>query len=305
MDIRHLKYFLKVAEAGSFVAASRELGISQPSLSSRIKEVEAWAGQPLFRRLPRGVSLTEAGDRLIPHAREILAVMDRAERAVLGDTGYSLSLGVTPSPGVSLVPQLLTSAAQSSSPLNIQVQQGSSDELLDLVTRGRLDAALCYRVINNETLVTVPLYSEDLFVVGAPAVVDATDSDIAFDEIVRFPLVLDPRSHATRRRIEEVAFRRKLQLEIKLEVEPANAKRAMIEGQGFCAVVPKALYADAIRSGLFNCRRIVDPTLTMSMGLVVNLSVKQRAFERLRELLQQLVRAEIETGDLGWRRYDG
>lgn len=304
MDIRHLKYFVKVAEAGSFVAASRELGISQPSLSSRIKEVEAWANQPLFRRLARGVALTEAGDRLLPHARELLAAMDRAEKAVLGETGYALSLGVTPTPGVTLVPQLLTVSAQSHPSFSIQVQQGSSDELLDLVSRGRLDAALCYRVINNETLVTVPLYSEDLVLVGISSLVDTAAGDVPFDEIARFPLVLDPRSHATRRRIEEVAFRRKLHLEIKLEVEPANAKRAMMEGQGFCAVVPKALYIDAILSGQFGFRRVVDPVLTMTMGLVVNSAIKQRAFEGLRDLLQQLVQSNITDDVFSWRPPD-
>jgi LysR family nitrogen assimilation transcriptional regulator len=304
MDLRHLKYFVSVAEAGSFVAASRVLQVSQPALSSRIKEIETWAGAPLFTRLARGVSLTELGQRLLPHARDVIEAMSRAESAVRGGTKASVLLGVTPTPGVVLVPRLIARSAGNASVVHFQIQQGSSDELLGLVTQGRLQAALCYRHVNVDPVITIPLYSEDLCLVGPTELVNSKLGPISFNELAAIPLVLDPRSHATRRRIDEVAFRRQLRLDVKLEIEPSNAKRAMLEGQGFSAVVPKGLYADAIRSGVFGCRPIREPTLSMTLGLVVNISTPQRMLKLMLELIQPEVVRLIDDGFLGWRLPD-
>jgi LysR family nitrogen assimilation transcriptional regulator len=304
MDIRHLRYFVAVAEAGSFVGASRQLDLSQPALSSRVKELEAWAGTPLFQRIPRGVVLTESGDRLLPHARDVLSAMARAESAMAGDISVSLAMGVTPTPGVAMVPHLLAAGASAKPSFRIQIQQGASDELLDMVTRNRLQAALCYRMVNVEPLVSIPLYSEDLCLVGLRDTVDTAKGDISFDALADIPLILDPRSHATRRRIDEVAFRKKIRLDVRLEVEPANAKRAMMAGQGFCAVVPKALYADEIQADRLGWRRISDPNLPMTLSLVVNSSIPQKVMKGLLAIIEQDVEGKISAGVLGWRLPD-
>ncbi|MBP0447006.1 LysR family transcriptional regulator [Roseomonas sp. SSH11] len=78
MDLRHLRYFLAVADARSVTRAAELLGIRQPPLSQQIQQLEREVGSPLFNRLPRGVALTQAGLRLVQDARAILAQADRA-----------------------------------------------------------------------------------------------------------------------------------------------------------------------------------------------------------------------------------
>src|SRR5438477_8014095 len=100
MDLRHLRYFVAVAETGSFRRAAERLEIGQPPLSVQIKHLEKELGAALFERTTRVVRLTPAGNLLLPQARALLAGAQRfredAQRAARGEFG-SLALGTIPS----------------------------------------------------------------------------------------------------------------------------------------------------------------------------------------------------------------
>ncbi|HWK43530.1 MAG TPA: LysR family transcriptional regulator [Stellaceae bacterium] len=100
MELRHFRYFLAVAEELHFTRAAARLGISQPPLSLQIKQFEAEIGAALFTRLPHGVALTEAGQRLLQDARVLLRQADQslenARRAARGESGV-IRIGFTSS----------------------------------------------------------------------------------------------------------------------------------------------------------------------------------------------------------------
>ncbi len=100
IEIRHLRYAIAVADAGHMTRAAERLGIQQPPLSQQIRSLEIMVGTPLFRRLPRGVDLTEAGRGFVERARKVIADVDlaieAARRTARGEEG-GLPIGFTSS----------------------------------------------------------------------------------------------------------------------------------------------------------------------------------------------------------------
>src|SRR5437764_6177181 len=110
MEIHQLRYFVAVAEEGSFSRAAAKVRVAQPSLSQQIGKLEAEVGQPLFDRLPRSVVLTEAGRCLIDYARQILASIGDARRCVdevKGEIAGKVAVGAIPTMAPYVLPELV------------------------------------------------------------------------------------------------------------------------------------------------------------------------------------------------------
>src|SRR5258708_18014109 len=115
MDLKQLDYFRHVAELGSFTRAASFLSVVQPALSRQVRQLEVELGQNLFERNGRGVVLTDAGARLLEHARGILTQVGRARQELEeqrnGDSGH-FALGLPPSLGRSITVPLLKAFGQ-------------------------------------------------------------------------------------------------------------------------------------------------------------------------------------------------
>src|SRR5579884_1839838 len=110
MELHQLRYFVAVAEDLHFTRAAARLGVAQPSVSSQIRRLEADLGEALFDRSSAGVSLTQAGEVLLPLARRVMADVDEAAVLVqeVGRLGRGrLALGATPSLCTGLLPEVL------------------------------------------------------------------------------------------------------------------------------------------------------------------------------------------------------
>jgi len=145
MELRHLRYFLAVAEAGSFSRAADRLGISQPTLSQQMRDLEAGLRVSLFQRRGKRILLTSAGLIFQEHARAILRQLESFLQELSSEPQQlrgALHLGVVPILNVPLVPHLLGLFAAKHPGISIIVDEISSTEIETALEEGRMDVGL-------------------------------------------------------------------------------------------------------------------------------------------------------------------
>ena len=145
MELRHLRYFVSVAEAASVSKAAARVHISQPALSRQIHDLEAELGVRLFDRIGRRIQLTAHGEDLLAHSRDLLAraatIAERA-RALCGGKVGLLRIGATPQAMQSIVAGVLTRFLRRWPGIEIRLTEEGGVRLVDLVERGDLHVAL-------------------------------------------------------------------------------------------------------------------------------------------------------------------
>ena len=145
MELRHLRYFLAVAEVGSFSRAADRLGISQPTLSQQMRDLEAALRVSLFQRRGKRILLTSAGLIFQEHARAILRQFESFLQELSSEPQQlrgALHLGVVPILNVPLVPHLLGLFAVKHPGISIIVDEISSTEIETALEEGRMDVGL-------------------------------------------------------------------------------------------------------------------------------------------------------------------
>ena len=169
MDPIALSTFSAVARQGSVSAAAQELHTVQSNVTSRLKQLEADLGVPLFTRHSRGMLLTEAGTRLLGYARRLSELADEARAAVRDDGRVqgSLRLGSMETTAAVRLPAVLARFHRAHPDVQLDIRTGPTAELLDHVLAHRLDAALVAGPVDHNDLVSEPAFREELVLVAA------------------------------------------------------------------------------------------------------------------------------------------
>lgn len=143
MELRHLRYFVAVAEAGNLSRAAEKLFIAQPPLSLQIRQFEDEVGTALFSRHPKGMKLTPAGEALLPYARDLLdraaGLVDTARRAPGSGT---LTLGFVPSASSTVIPGLVRRLRATQPGVELRLAEMISDEQHEALVAGRIDGGI-------------------------------------------------------------------------------------------------------------------------------------------------------------------
>ena len=205
MELRHLRYFVAVAEELHFTRAAERLGIKQPPLSLQIRQLEQEIGTPLFHRLTRGVELTEAGTLLLDDAHRILDQVERTKTSVQtrarGETGR-IHVGFAGATYFQpLVPDIIRSYRETYPGVVLSPEQSNTPHLIAGLLSGAIDVAFVRPPLSDgEGLSVHPLVEEHMRIV-LPAAHPRADSRsmplsaLAQETLILFPRMIGPGLH--------------------------------------------------------------------------------------------------------------
>jgi len=171
MDLRQVRYFVTVAERGSFSSAASALNIAQSALSRHVKELEIDLGGALLERGARGVVLTESGKVLLARGRWLLTAVDDIEaevRTESRDLSGTLRLGAPSSIAELFYARLAETFAQRFPRVRLELSQGLTELMCDRLLRSEVDLAVVTNPAPNNHLSFETLTTEQVFLIGPP-----------------------------------------------------------------------------------------------------------------------------------------
>jgi LysR family cyn operon transcriptional activator len=242
VDIRQLRYFLAIAEAGSFSRAADHLGISQPSISQQMRDVEARLRVTLFQRRGKRILLTVAGRVFQEHARSLLRQYEIFLQEVSSGPEQlhgTLCLGVVPILDTALVPTLLGEFAVRNPSISVSVDEVSSTEIETALEEGRMDLGLGFITRHSPNLRYERLCSDEFALIVPKGHPWWNRQVIDLSEIHQQRLVQLPDSFVTRRMTDELCRNHQVRPKTIAEVSAIGTLLRSLAPLKAAALMPK------------------------------------------------------------------
>lgn len=250
MKMKQLYTFRVVCEEESITKAAERLSTTQPAISRTISELEDSVGVRLFDRSSRKVVLNETGQLFLSKVIPLLELYEDLENTFQDNGSMSvLRLGVTPVIVDTILPGILKRFSVSNSETDIRIAVGNERELEAQLFNRQIDLVLMEGLLENESLVKVPVSSEPMSVLAAPSHPLASVASITVPEMMEYPLLLREPGSLIRQLIDS-AF-----LFYSVTASPvwtSTSSHALLTGaeKGFgITILPKILAKDSIRLG--------------------------------------------------------
>ena len=255
MELRLLRTFKAVAEAGSFTHAASRIHLTQAAVSVHIRQLEEEIGSPLFLRVNKKLFLTETGRALLSHAENILRAHDqaKAELAAMGGPSRGrLHIGVASTAiTVHPLPEILSEIKRKYALLDLSVIGGTSEWIIEQILSSQIDAGLVSLPVEASDVTTETLRSDKLVAAMSPDHRLARARVIAAEELAEEPLILGEKGGNTRRLIDLFFEKSGLTPQIVMELQRTEAIIKMDELNFGVTILPQeAVRKDVARSRL-------------------------------------------------------
>jgi LysR family nitrogen assimilation transcriptional regulator len=303
MNLTQLRYFVRVAEMGSFSKAAIELDVAQPALSRQVRLLETDLRVNLLQRTGRGVLLTEPGKRLFEHAVGILQLVTRA-REDLGanrdEATGRIVVGLPPSMGRMLTLPLVDAFQHDMPKARLAIVEGLSTHITEWIATGRVDLGLIHNPDANPAIETMPVLDEPLCLVGAARVARAESPrkvapPLAFADLAKVPLVVPEHTHAIRKLLETQAALAGLKLNIAYEVSSVQSILELVRHGHGQAVLPRSAVLASGQPGAFRVQPLAAGALISRLCMAVSAHKPATPLvKQAMRLLRGLVVASVE-----------
>jgi DNA-binding transcriptional LysR family regulator len=250
MNIHHLESFVRIIELGSFTKAAEELGLTQPTVSKQIVDLEQFFQVRLIDRTKRSLSLTRAGEILFKHAKDILSLKRETIDAMASFRGLksgSLRLGASSIPGVYILPPILKAFKGRFGGVDLTLVLSDSQNIADRVENGDVDIGFVGSREETKRIAYKQFLEDSIIFIAPldfPGVIDIHD-------IAKYPLLVREPGSGTRKCFETALLKRHLKpedLHVVGELGDTEAiKAAVREGMGISYISNRAVREELSR----------------------------------------------------------
>jgi DNA-binding transcriptional LysR family regulator len=301
MDLRQLEIIRAIADTGSFTAAGEKLHVSQSAISRQILLLEDELGEPVFHRIGRRIRITPAGESLLQLSHRVFQDLNETvagisdKREALKGTmrlvgGMTVCLYVFPS--------LLAEVRRIHPHLDVKITVGSAERSMAMLRSGAGDLGLLTLPVDATDLVAVPVLEEELLLITYPAHPLAKKKTIAPADLHQQDFVLFETGSITRRLVETLFARERIEAKIIMETENVEIIKAMVRNGLGISIIPWMAAAADVRTRQLFCSRIGGQPLVRQTGwlypkmsrLPRTVSEVIRVFEAVRPALEAAVR---------------
>ncbi|HEP9022027.1 TPA: LysR family transcriptional regulator [Pseudomonas aeruginosa] len=274
MELRHLRYFIAVAEELHFGRAAERLGISQPPLSQQIQALEEEIGARLFERTNRRVELTDAGRLFLDESRQVLAQVDKAvllaRRAHLGELG-ELKIGFTSSaPFTSTIPSSIHAFRKAYPDVHLDLLEMSSRQVLKALLEESLQVGVIRPLALPDAVHWVELFREPLVAVlrADHPLAAGSEDGLAIAALAEEPFVFFPRSYGTGLYDQVIALTRQAGFSPRIAQEASEAMTiiGLVSAGLGVSILPASFRRTRVDGVVY--RTLSDPEATTAVWLV-------------------------------------
>lgn len=268
MELRQLRYFVQIAEAGSVRSAASRLRIAQSALSRHVAALEDELGVPLLERHARGVRPTPAGIHLRERAAAILGQVEDARAEIMAEGGVpagAAAIGTSAGTGRLMFGRLAERFATDYPEIDLSLVEGAPYLLFEGLDTGRIDLAVMVDPEPRASLSFEPLATEQVYLIGAPNDARMPKRGATVAALAHLPLVLFPRPSGSRMSYERAAAAAGIVLSVAYEIDSQDvAKDLTRRGLGF-GLLPYSSIDRDVGDGRFRAVEIEGLTLTRTL----------------------------------------
>jgi LysR family cyn operon transcriptional activator len=268
MELRHLRYFLAVADTSSFTRAAERLHVTQPTLSHQIKQLESMVGTVLFERSTKEVELTAAGRLFKPYCERILKEIDASALAISELEGLmrgTLRMAVFHSFSHSMLPQIMSEFALRYPGVHVITRLVPRLDMERELINAELDMAVAYAADDNDQIVAEPLFEEELVLVAGSECPQAGLKSMPMRELAGLPLVLLTPEFGARQFVDRFFAETGQRPHVVLEMNAIDPILATTRNSGLATVLSAGAILDT--SGL-HIVRLTDPAPKRMVGIL-------------------------------------
>lgn len=268
MNLRQLRYFIGVVDAGNMTRAAEQLHVAQTALGMQIRQLEEDLGVALLVRHSRGVEPTRAGSLLRSRALDILALVEQARKDVVAserDDSETIRLGITPALMMAIGTELALIVREQLPQVFLSMVEAMSHVQVHMLIRGEVDFILGYDVPDLPQISRIALLQDDCVLVAPPG--PRKGEPIALVDVLDECLAMPEEGDSIRGTVTRLAKELGLDLKVSYEVRSISAMKSLVLRGAACSILPYASIVDELHAGKLDARRIVTPPIRRTLFL--------------------------------------